>query len=212
MSGEKRQNLIETWANLVESGNDVPTARSFFHRRNMNPWGSDIDDCAIRAVSAALWMKYDAVCRLFGKECVPGKGLAGSEGISLWLIKQKLGKFFDRIEDSFDLRWQDRPEEFKDLEFDPAFDSDPDLGLTLGEFCEAYSDQGRFLLALVPTQKTGHVTPERRKNGHIVYADLTPGRNWFMDTLDSSFMTVSAYMRVKGILSRKDPRSLLYKG
>ena len=213
MRGEKIQNLIELWATLSESREEPDVRSDVFRKRNMNPWGVNADDCAIRAVSAALWMKYEAVCRLFGKKCVPGKGLEGNEGIGLGLIKLKLGKFFDRVEDSFDLLWKNRPEEFKDFEFDPAFDVDPDLGLTLGEFCEAYADQGRFLVSLVPTARPGEtVSAERRKNGHIVYADLTPGRNWFMDTWDSSDMTVKAYMRVKGILSRNDPRSLSYRG
>ena len=206
-----RQNLIYLWASLVES-EDAPQGEPsrYWKKRNMNPWGRNIDDCAIRAVSAALWMKYQAVCEIFGKRCVPGVGLEGSEGIGLGLIKLKLGRFFDRVEDSFDLLWKNRPEEFEDMEFDPAFDADPDLGLTLQEFCAAYENQGRFLISLVPTQEVGEITPERRKNGHIVYADLSPGRNWFMDTFDSSGMTVKAYMRVKNIWNMNDPRSLAY--
>jgi len=38
------------------------------------------------------------------------------------------------------------------MEFDPAFDAAPDLGLTLDEFCEAYAGTGRYLVALVPTR------------------------------------------------------------
>lgn len=191
-------NDIIVKTHIFESEDEKKTNReklSHFHKRNMNPWGRDINDCAIRAVSAALWMKYDAVCRMFGKKCVPGRGLSGEEGIDLKHIKHRLDGFFDRIEDASDLSWDKRPEEFKDMKFDPKIDTRPDLGLTLGEFCELYANTGRFLVAVAR---------------HIVYADLTPGRNWFMDTWNSSEMPVRAYMRVKGILSRKDPRSLLY--
>lgn len=175
---------------------------SFFVQKNMNPWGSDIGDCAIRAVSAALGMKYEAVCRFFGKKCRPGTGLVGVEGIGLEHIKRSLDPFFDRIEDAKDTRWENRPEEFKDMEFDPAFDGNPDLGLTLDEFCEAYKDTGRFLVALrVPGKRLGH----------IVYADLREGKNHFYDTWDCGEMVVRAYMRVKAILDPKDPRSLFHK-
>ena len=73
-----------------------------FKFKNMNPWGKKLEDCAIRAVSAALAMKYSAVCELFGKKCVPGTGMAGTEGIDLRLVKKRLGPFFDRVEDAND--------------------------------------------------------------------------------------------------------------
>jgi len=45
-----------------------------------------------------------------------------------------------------------------------------------------------------------------------VYADLRPSEGFFYDTWDCGGMTVEAYMRVKGVVSPSDPRSLLYKG
>ena len=144
---------------------------SHFHKRNMNPWNKDIEDCAIRAVSAALWMKYETVCQIFGKECVPGIGLRGTEGINLKIIKHVLKNFFSR-----DVRQVTK--------------------MTIGQFCEEHSGQGRFLIA---------------SSGHMVYADLTPGRNWFMDTFDSSRLPVRSYMQVKGILRKDDPNSLAYR-
>ena len=73
---------------------------SRFRFRNMNPWGAKTSDCCVRAVAAALYMRYEAVCRLFRRKCVPGKGLSGREGISLDDVKKRLGPFFDRVEDA----------------------------------------------------------------------------------------------------------------
>lgn len=181
---------------------------SFFRLKNMNPWGKRIDDCAIRAVSAALQMKYNAVCKLFGKECKEGHGLAGKEGISLKLIKHRLSKFFDRVEDAFDTAWDKRPPEFEDVEFDPAIDADPDLGIDLDDFCDMYAGTGRYLVSLVPSRR---MKVNGVNFGHIVYANLKPGCGWFYDTWDCSKMMVEAYMRVKYILNPEDPRSLLYR-
>ena len=177
-----------------------------FKRRNMNPWGKKLQDCAIRAVSAALMMKYPAVCKIFGRECEPGTGLAGREGIDLELVKKRLGPFFDRVEDANDLEFETRPPEFADMEYDPAFDESPDLGLSLDEFCDAYAGTGRYLIAVVPAT----VWDGRNSCGHVVYADLRPGRGFFYDTWDCGNRTVLAYMRVRSILNKNDPRSLLY--
>lgn len=179
---------------------------------NLNPWGMKIGDCAVRAVSAALWMKYPAVCEFFGKKCVRGYGLAGREGIGLQDIKDSLGKFFDRIEDANEIDWSARPREFDDLRFDPAFDMSPDLGLTLDEFCDVYAGTGRYLVALVHNVSPSEMSPERNRDGHIVYADLRPGKGFFLDTWNSGIMVVQAYMRIRAILDRKDPRSLYASG
>ena len=174
---------------------------SFFRERNMNPWGKMIGDCAIRAVSSAIAMRYPAVCRLFGRKCRPGHGLVGPEGITLGRIKARLDRFFDRVEDAYDTSWKNRPEEFKDMEFDPEIDSDPDLGLTLDQFCEAYRGTGRYLVSL---------TYPESKVGHIVYANLSPGKNYYFDTKPCGDMKVDAYMRVKKIVDINSPQSLFY--
>ena len=182
----------------------------FFVEKNMNPWGKMIGDCAIRAVSSAIAMKYPAVCRLVGKECRPGRRLVGNEGIGLEAIKKRLGNFFDRIEDASETSWENRPEEFRDMEFDPEIDSDPDLGLTLDQFCESYRDTGRYLVALVHGSKPKDGT-SRIRDGHVIYANLSPGKNYFFDTLDCGKMIVYAYMRVVAILDVNSPQSLYYK-
>ena len=175
---------------------------------NMNPWGKKIGDCAIRAVSAALAIKYPAVCQMFRRKCVPGLGLSGEEGIDLETIKRRLDRFFDRVEDANEISWKDRPPEFADMEFDPAFDLEPDLGLTLDEFCEAYRGTGRYLVALV--HDVAKIEKGRNMAGHIVYADLRPGKNVFFDTWNCGGMIVETYMKVKAVLDFKDPRSLYY--
>ena len=140
---------------------------------------------------------------------MPGRGLSGEEGIDLEMIKRRLDKFFDRVEDANEMSWQDRPPEFEDMEFDPAFDLEPDLGLTLDEFCDAYRGTGRYLVALVHDAAT--IEKGRNLAGHIVYADLRPGKNFFFDTWNCGNMVVEAYMKVKAALSKDDPRSLFYK-
>lgn len=179
---------------------------SHFRLGNMNPWGRLIGDCAVRAVSAALAMRYDAVCGLFGKKCQPGRGLVGNEGICLETVKRRLGRFFDKIEDAGETAFEARPPEFAGMEFDPAFDESPDLGLSLDEFCDAYTGTGRYLVAVVPPE----VYAGRNSRGHMTYADLRPGRGVFMDTWDCGRKTVLAFMRVKAVLSFKDPRSLYF--
>ena len=180
----------------------------FFKYKNMNPWGKKLNDCAIRAVSAALQLKYDAVCQIFNRKCKINHGLVDRSGISLALVKHKLNKFFDIIEDADDVAWDKRPAEFEDLEFDPLIDADPDLGMTLSEFCMMYNGTGRYLVSLVHE--------DRIKNhgvnvGHIVYVNLKPGAGWFYDTWDCSSMVVEAFMRIRYIVDRDDPRSLLFK-
>lgn len=177
-----------------------------FKFKNLNPWGKKIEDCAVRAVSAALAMKYPAVCELFRKKCVPGTGMAGVEGIDLGLVKKRLGPFFDRVEDANDLEFDARPPEFADMEYDPEFDESPDLGFSLDEFCDAYAGTGRYMVAVVPAT----VWKGRNLYGHVVYADLRPGKGFFFDTWDCGNRTVLAYMKVKAILDPKDPRSLYY--
>ena len=61
---------------------------------NMNPWKARIHDCAIRAVSLGLVMKYGSVCETFGRKCRKGVGLVGEEGIDLEDVKRKFREFF----------------------------------------------------------------------------------------------------------------------
>lgn len=175
---------------------------------NMNPWGKRIPDCAIRAVSLGLVMRYPFVCKAFGKECKRGYGLYGAEGIDLEMIKKRFGPFFDVIEDAKDTAYENRPPEFEDMEFDPLIDQDEDWGLTLEEFCDLYEGTGRYLVALNTTHLERLLTKEDAK--HIVCCDLRPGKKSFADTWDSSWMRVECFMRIEKIWPTSRPESIWY--
>lgn len=179
---------------------------------NANPWKVEHEnDCAIRAVKAAIGMKYAAVCEAFGRKCVPGRGLDGSLGIPLETIKRRFDKFFDRVEDASEASYENRPEEFDDMEFDPAFDFDPDLGLTLDEFCGLYDGQGRFLISMVANPNAENYACRLLKGGHILYGDFRKqGNPRCYDIWNCGECVVRSFMRVKAVLSRRDPRSVYF--
>ena len=181
----------------------------YFKELNFNPAKKRIPDCAIRAVTAGLAMRYSTVCRIFGKTYRQGYGLVGNEGIDLNAVKKRFDRFFDVVEDARETAWEMRPDEFDDMKFDPVIDQDEDFGYTLEEFCELYSGQGRFLVALTTDIKTRELTGETA--GHIVFCDLRPGKDFFVDTWDSSWMRVQAFMRIEKVWPWSDPNSLLHK-
>lgn len=175
--------------------------------KNFNPWGKRIPDCGIRAVSAGLRMSYPFVCALFGKKYVPGTGLKGNDGLSLDSIKGKLDKFFDVVQDCRETAYDARPEEFKDMEFDPEIDGEESLGMTLNEFCDLYAGTGRYLVTLtnsaISREINGHVF------GHTVFCNLNdPNNPFFVDTEDWGDQLVTTFMRIDKVLSRKNPHSL----
>lgn len=180
----------------------------YFRELNFNPAGKRIPDCAVRAVSAGLAMRYSTVCRIFGKKYRHGYGLVGEEGIDLNAVKRRFDRFFDVVEDARETSWELRPDEFDNMAFDPVVDQDEDFGYTLDEFCSLYEGQGRFLVALTTEHRTRYLTGETA--GHIVFCDLRPGRNCFVDTWDSSWMRVQAFMRIEKIWPVSDPNSLLH--
>jgi len=175
--------------------------------KNFNPWGKRIPDCGIRAVSAGLRMSYPFVCRLFGKECASGYGLKGREGITLDSVKSTFDKFFDVVQDCRDIAYDKRPEEFKDMEFDPEIDGEESLMMTLNEFYDLYAGTGRYLVSLtnsaISREINGHVF------GHITFCNLNdPAKPFFVDTEDWGEQLVTAFMRIEKVLSRKNPHSL----
>lgn len=180
---------------------------------NANPWKTrHPNDCAIRAVAAAIRMKYDAVCEAFGRKSRPGYGLDGPRGIPLEAIKRRFDKFFDRVEDAEDAAFENRPEEFDDMDLDPAFDTRSDMGITLVEFCEMYDGQGRFMVSVVANPNAESAECRGFDVGHIVYANLKkPGDPRFYDTWDCGECIVRAFMRVRGILNKRDPRSVYFE-
>lgn len=196
---------------------EVANTSKFFYNYNANPWKKKLDDCVIRSVSLGLRMKYDAVCDALRLRCTDGIGFEGKNNAlpSLPLIKKRFKNFFDGevVDAEEELNWNNRPEEFKDLEFDPEFDEQPDLGFTLNEFIESNKDnasfKGRYLVALTsPRILIKHGLAE--KTNHMVFVKLDGDKSYFVDTRDSGYMLVFSYLKIKYVLNRKDPRSLDY--
>lgn len=145
---------------------------------------------------------------MLGVPFIPGKGAANDAGVDLEDVKRKFAPFFDVVEDAKDASWENRPEEFADVPFDPEFDLDEDFGYDLNDFCEMYRNQGMFLVALMNTDQVRQLTGE--VEGHMVYCNLTPGNQYFVDTWDSSSLKVQAFLRIKKRWPWEDPDSLLH--
>lgn len=174
-----------------------------------NPWGAKIGDCAIRAICAAIGLRYELVCKELGVSWKRGKGLIRDTGIDLELIKSKFDEYFDKVEDYA----EELPPELLD---DPAFTraqvldaalgvDEETAGITLAEFLELYRGQGTFLVGLVGNPDAEN--PNARKGGHIVCAKCFKGKQPFaIDSWRSEEMIVDAFMRVKKTIPKDDPR------
>lgn len=198
---------------------EVINTSKFFYNYNANPWNKKINDCVPRAVSVGLRMKYEAACECLKLNCVDGTGFDGNSnsGPTLPAIKRRFRNFFDGevVDAEEELNWNNRPEEFKDLEYDPEFDEQPDLGFTLNEFIEMNKGskemKGRYLVTLTPPRiLVKHGIYDRNVN-HMVFVKLNGDKSYFIDTRDSGHLIVVAYLKIKYVLNRKDPRSLDYE-
>lgn len=176
---------------------------------SMNPWGAHVGDCAIRAICAAIGMRYELVCKAFGVSWKRGRGLIRDTGIDLELIKKTFDEYFDHVEDYS----EELPPELMD---DPAFAQakfldaaygieDDSSGITLAEFLELYRGQGKFLVGLVGNPKAKNANA--RKGGHIICAMCPRGKDpWGIDTWPSEEMMVDSFMHVKKSIPKDDPR------
>lgn len=180
---------------------------------NLNPWKKNIGDCSIRAICAAIGMRYELVCKELGVSWKKGHGLVRDTGIDLELIKKKFDPWFDIVESYYD----ELPPELAD---DPAFtraqmidlalgvDEDT-AGVTLAEFLDLYRGQGTFLVGLEGNPDAKN--PNARKGGHIVCARCWRGQEpYAIDSWRSEEMKVDAFMRVKKTVPRDDPRHWVY--
>lgn len=176
---------------------------------NMNPWKKRIPDCSIRAICAAIGMRYELVCKELGMSWKKGYGLIRDTGVDLKKIKETFDPWFDVVEDYTE---ELPPEMMEEPAFAQAKFMDAALGLeeeytgiTLADFLELYNSQGTFLVGLVgnPYAKDPHC----RKGGHIVCARCWKGRDpYAIDTFSSSEMIVDSFMRVKKTIPKDDPR------
>lgn len=179
-------------------------------RFNFNPWKSHVGDCAIRAVCAAIGMRYELVCKKFGVSWKRGQGLIRDTGIDLELIKKTFDEYFDVVEDYSE---ELPPELMEKPAFAQAKFMDAALGIeddsteiTLAEFLEVYAGQGTFLVGLVPNPNAKNPAC-KRDGGHIVCAKCFKGKEGFaIDTFDSSEMLVDSFMRIAKTIPKNDPR------
>lgn len=176
---------------------------------NMNPWGARTSDCSIRAICAAIGMRYELVCKELGMSWKKGKGLLRDTGVDLEKIKQTFDQYFDIVQDYTE---ELPPEMMEEPEFAQAKLIDAALGLdeeytgiTLADFLELYRGQGTFLVGLVGNP---HAENEYcRKGGHIVCARCWKGKEpYAIDSWNSATMLCDSFMRVKKTISKDDPR------
>lgn len=185
---------------------------------NFNPYKAHIDDCAVRAITAALGMRYELVCKQLGVSWRKGSGLIRSSGITLDVINSRFDEWFDVVQE-FSGDYDSMPD---DLKNDPEFQDLESLsitmginnyttGITLNDFCEMFAKQGIFLVGLAPNpnSRNGYC---RREGGHIVCAKCLKKYSvgYFIDTWDSGDMLVDSWMRVSKVIPPEDPRHWVF--
>lgn len=198
--------VVERQPPLFVSINMLEKPIKFFQ---FNPWKARVGDCAIRAICAAIGMRYELVCKELGVAWKKGKGLVRDTGIDLNKIKETFDPWFDIVEDYSE---ELPPEMMEDPAFaqarfiDTALDIDEEsAGITLAEFLELYRGQGKFLVGLVGNPKAEN--PNARKGGHIICAMCPRGKDpWGIDTWRSEEMIVDSFMHVKKTIPKDDPR------
>lgn len=111
---------------------------------NFNPWSTRLNDCPIRAVSAAIGLKYQEVCKRFGYSWKNGYGLIRDTGATLDEIKSKFNEYFDIVEDFYE-DYYFVPDEMKGtdaekelIDFDDENGIGATAGITLNEFVDMF--------------------------------------------------------------------------
>lgn len=143
-------------------------------------------------------MSYIDVCKAFGFSYKKGYGLLRNSGTDLDDIKKVFGDYFGNVAD-FN---EEVPPELKDLEdevtkFDLEHGIDTETsGITVAEFIEMFKGDGRFLV--------GCVSP--KGDGHIVFVNCSPSKNFLVDTFDSSKFIVDSWMQITKVLPKSDPK------
>jgi hypothetical protein len=225
---------IQQWKRqiLVESDSYVPVK---FKRINYNKWGKNIDDCAIRSISAGLGMDYEVVCKKLEQyykkrhkkstdkfKCKRGYGLVTDEGVDLEYIKGAFDRYFDVVHDFTekmsmdDIRNSSKDmgdEDFIDVDmFDDEMEIDSfSSGITLDEFLSVYMrGQGNFLVGLV-ANKDAENRLCRQTEGHIVFGSTLKGKvPFFVDTWNCGEMLVDSYMRIKKTVPKESDEHWKY--
>jgi len=183
-----------------------------WYRVNFNPWQKNIDDCAIRAVSAATGLNYKEVCKKFKIKYKNGYGIVRQTGVDIDYIHSIFNEYFDVVEDYYENNMF-IPDEMsqEDIDLIGALD-DGSLasGMTLNDFIDMFEGQGVFLVGLQENLKAK--SENARHGGHIVCANLNKSNRTpcFYDTWNSGEMLVDMYMRVKRREPKDSPKHYKY--
>ena len=177
---------------------------------NANPWKQHIPDCTVRAVVMAIGMKYELVCEALGQECVPGRGLAHDDGISLHAVKQAFGPYFGAVVEFYGKPPPDIADEMKEVADVDTAGREICGASTLEEFVELYEGEGRFIVDLAKNPASNN--PRwRTANNHLACVFCPTGRpGWALDTGDTSEMVVAGFMQVAKTIPKDDPRHWVY--
>ena len=173
-----------------------------FYRFNFNPWNQRIGDCAIRAVSAGIGMSYIDVCKAFHVAWKKGYGLVRDTGIDLEVIKKTFNDYFGNITDFS----EEVPDELKDMADElTKFDAEHGIdswssGITIEEFIQMFANEGRFLVGCISS----------KGDGHIAFVNCSQGKNFLVDTFDSSKFIVDSWMQITKSLPKDDPKHYKY--
>jgi len=150
----------------------------FWKNVNLNKWGKDTYDCAIRSLVAATGLDYELVCKKLGVKCVPGEGYNDPYGVDWEVIEKKFKQFLGPTEDNLD-----------------NFD-DPFMSLLAGEPLEKWLRQakakgrdGAYLVYLDDNKQAD--------GGHVVCCVCRGNKSFFVDTADVSGMFVQCWAKVE---------------
>lgn len=157
-------------------------------KRNFNPWNVMSSDCLVRAVSAAIMMKYVDVCRHLGVRVLDGVGQDERVTLSDFL-KTDLAQYFDK---AVGIRRDD---------------------CTLDQFCEfAWAESpGQVFVAFVK-YRSANEGASSRKADHAVYVCSDFDRPYFIDNSDSGNSYVYAAIQVRKQVPRRSSERLTVEG
>jgi len=184
MAGKVTKDRMAKIENFAEEDVD------YWYDANFNPFGENIGDCMIRAVSAAIMMRYECVCGRLGYRFKDGRGLERQTGANLHrIMASSLKRYFE-------------PADRDALMIHP--------GMTLRSFIDVAS-------STVPAKGSGQglyvvfAADPKSGTGHAIY--VCAGQNgdrFFIDTFDSADYVVGSALKVKHQVGKNNPERLKY--
>lgn len=186
------------------------TAGEHFYMKNFNPWAVSKGDCAIRALSAALAMKYVDVCRNLNVRFKNGVGMM-KDGVQTLITvpKSPLARYFDspRLLRANGMR--PAPGELRGMQRMPK----SEVRVNVNDFCEAAAkarpDEIFVVLCMGnPSSYSPDISGGNENEGHVVAVFAERNHPYFVDTWDCGDMLVYAYMRVKRQVAKNSPERI----